>query len=324
MGKLINGEWITEDKLQAAEDRAYQAAGGKFQREDAGFRHWVTGDGKAGPTGEGGFKAEAGRYHLIAAWNCPWAHRTLLYRNVKQLQDIVSLSFVLPLRNDQGWAFDDDQPRFSDNLYHWSAVHQYYSKAALDYTGSVTVPVLWDKQQQTIVSNESAEIIRMFNSAFNDISVDTEDFYPSARMAEIDELNDFILKYLNNGVYMAGFARTQAAYDEAVVGVFDALDAIEDTLSQQRYLLGDSITESDWRLLPTLFRFDVAYHSAFKCNLRALRDYPHLSAYLKAFYQHPGVAETVDLDIYRLGYHSKSELRNPLGIIPIGPEPDFI
>ena len=323
MGKLLNGQWLNDDQLRAVEALQYKQADGRFQRGTAGFRHWVTDDGRPGPSGVGGFKAEAGRYHLFAALNCPWAHRTLLYRNLKQLQDIISLSLVTPRRTEQGWVFDNASPAYRDTLYDLNALHQLYTKADSRFSGRVTVPVLWDKKTRTIVSNESAEIIRMFNTAFNDLTGDRQDFYPAALASEIDTLNDYIFANLNNGVYQAGFARTQAAYDEAVSRVFAALDRLEARLGNQAYLLGEQITEADWRLLPTLVRFDAGYYSAFKCNLKALRDYPHLSRYAQALYEAPGVAETVDVDLYRRGYHSASPLRNPLGIIPIGPQPTF-
>ncbi|MEH6579330.1 MAG: glutathione S-transferase family protein [Amphritea sp.] len=323
MGKLINGQWLTDEQLIDFEQRQYKEAAGRFQRGTAVFRNWVTSDGSAGSTGTAGFKAERGRYHLYAALNCPWAHRTLIYRNLKQLEDVVSLSLVKPLRSEDGWVFDSDLPRFKDDLYGLTALHQLYVKAEPHFTGRVTVPVLWDKQQQTIVSTESSEIIRMFNSAFNGVTGDTQDFYPLHLAGEIDELNGYIFANLNNGVYQTGFARTQEAYDESVVKVFSALDELEQRLSKQCFLLGDSPTEADWRLLPTLVRFDVGYFSAFKCNLKAIRDYPNLSGYLKDLCRQPGVAETVELAIYRQGYHSKSPLRNPYGIVPVGFESDF-
>ena len=318
MGKLIEGLWMTDDKLAEIEARKYDRAAGKFQRGSAKFRNWITVNGQAGPTGEAGFKAETGRYHLFAALNCPWAHRTLIYRKIKKLEAIVSLSLAAPARTEQGWVFSTSDKRFRDELYQLTAMHELYTRAVGDYTGRVTVPVLWDKQTQTIVSNESADIIRMFNSAFNEITGDRQDFYPASLSGQIDELNDFIFNNINNGVYKSGFARTQAAYDDAVTKLFTALDILEQRLGQSRYLFGENITEADWRLLPTLVRFDVAYYSAFKCNWRAIRDYPHLSTYLTSLYQQQGIAETVDLDIYRKGYHSKSPLRNPHGIVPIG------
>lgn len=322
MGKLVDGKWLNDEQLLAFEQEQYKAANGRFQRGTAAFRNWITVDGSAGISGEAGFKAQAGRYHLFAALNCPWAHRTLIYRNVKQLENVISLSLVKPLRTDDGWVFDENNSnnnsRFQDKLFGLSAMHELYVKANSEYSGRVTVPVLWDKQRETIVSTESSEIIRMFNSAFNDITGDQQNFYPAALAQEIDELNDYIYQNLNNGVYQTGFARTQEAYDESVAKVFAALDNLEQRLSSNKYLLGDQISEADWRLLPTLVRFDVGYYSAFKCNLRAIRDYPHLSAYLQNLYAQPGVASTVDLDIYRAGYHSKSPMRNPNGIVPVG------
>lgn len=323
MGKLVDGKWLDDQQLLAFEQQQYKEANGRFQRGTSVFRNWITPDGSAGISGEAGFKAEPNRYHLFAALNCPWAHRTLIYRQVKNLAPIIGLSLVAPLRTDQGWVFKTDDARFSDDLYQLNAIHELYSTADPHFTGRVTVPVLWDKQQKKIVSNESAEIIRMFNSAFNHITADEQDFYPAALAAEIDALNDVIFNNINNGVYKTGFARTQEAYEESVVKVFSTLDELEARLSTRRYLLGDKITEADWRLLPTLVRFDVGYFSAFKCNLRALRDYPHLSAYLKDLYDQPGIASTVDLDVYRAGYHSVSPLRNPHGIVPIGFESTF-
>lgn len=327
MGKLINGSWLNDAELLTFEQQQYKAANGRFQRGTAQFRNWITADGSAGVSGEGGFKAETGRYHLFAALNCPWAHRTLIYRSVKQLENVVSLSLVKPLRTEEGWVFDSEatsgDSRFTDNLLGLSALHELYVKAVPDYSGRVTVPVLWDKQQNKIVSTESSEIIRMFNSAFNDITGDQQDFYPDALTEEIDSLNDFIYQNINNGVYQTGFARTQDAYNESVVKVFSALDSLEQRLSNRKYLLGDNITEADWRLLPTLVRFDVGYFTAFKCNLRALRDYPHLSRYLQEVVNLPNVGKTIELDVYRNGYNSVSPLRNPHGIVPVGLEPAF-
>ena len=323
MGKLVDGKWLNDEQLLAFEQQQYKAVNGRFQRGTSVFRNWITADGSAGISGEAGFKAEPNRYHLFAALNCPWAHRTLIYRQVKKLDAIIGLSLVTPLRTDDGWVFKTDDERFTDKLYQLNAMHQLYSKAEPHYTGRVTVPVLWDKQQQKIVSNESSEIIRMFNSAFNQVTGDDQDFYPDGLASEIDELNDLIYNNINNGVYKTGFARTQEAYDESVTKVFVTLDTLEARLSTRRYLLGDNITEADWRLLPTLVRFDVGYFSAFKCNLKAIRDYPNLSAYLQDLYSQPGVAITVDLDIYRAGYHSVSPLRNPHGIVPIGFESTF-
>jgi putative glutathione S-transferase len=318
MGKLVDGKWLNDKELLAFEQQQYKEVNGRFQRGTSVFRNWITADGSAGVSGEGGFKAESNRYHLFAALNCPWAHRTLIYREVKKLSPIIGLSLVTPLRTDDGWVFKADDARFTDALYQLNAMHELYVKAEPHYTGRVTVPVLWDKKQQKIVSNESSEIIRMFNSVFNHVTGDDQDFYPDALAKEIDELNELIFNNINNGVYKTGFARTQEAYDESVVNVFTVRDLLEQRFSDNKYLLGDNITEADWRLIPTLVRFDVGYYSAFKCNLRAIRDYPQLSAYLQNLYSQPGVASTVDLDIYRTGYHSKSPLRNPHGIVPVG------
>ncbi|PHS20158.1 MAG: glutathione-dependent reductase [Kangiella sp.] len=330
MGKLIDGKWLNDDQIIAFEQQQYKESDGRFQRGTAKFRNWITADGRAGVSGEKGFKAEAGRYHLFAAINCPWAHRTMIYRSVKQLENIVSLSLVKPLRTENGWVFEqekdvesDKDSRFVDSLYGMSSLYEIYVKSVSDYNGRATVPVLWDKQQNKIVSTESSEIIRMFNTAFNEITGDQQDFYPSQLASEIDELNDYIYQNINNGVYQTGFARTQSAYNESVTKVFAALDKIEQRLSDQQFLLGKKVTEVDWRLLPTLVRFDVGYFTAFKCNIRALRDYPNLSAYLKRLVAIPGVAKTVELDVYRRGYNSVSPLRNPHGIVPIGLEPTF-
>lgn len=324
MGKLIDGNWVTDEALIAAENKQYQQAGGRFQRGRSGFRNWITPDGSPGPSGEGGYRAEAGRYHLFAALNCPWAHRTLIYRQIKGLSELISVSLAAPLRTDQGWVFEAGSERFSEPLYGLSALHKLYVRADEHYTGRVTVPVLWDKQTESIVSNESSEIIRIFNGAFNQLTGNTQDYCPAEQLAEIDELNEFIFSRINNGVYQAGFARTQEAYSEAVTILFEALDTLEARLANQPYLLGETPLEPDWRLLPTLARFDVGYYSAFKCNLRALRDYPRLSDYFKRLYQQPGIADTIDFDVYRAGYHSRSPLRNPHGIVPVGPDPALL
>ncbi len=322
MGKLVDGSWLTDEALE--EQRQYAKADGRFVRAATDFRNWVTVDGRPGPTGAGGFPAEAGRYHLYGALNCPWAHRTMIYRVVKDLRDVIGLSLASPRRSDQGWIFDaDPTSRFHDPINHAHALHEIYTKAAADYTGRVTVPVLWDCQRNAIVSNESAEIIRMFNGAFNAITGNQTDYAPAALLPEIDALNDLIYRTINNGVYKTGFARTQQAYEEGVRPLFDTLDQLEARLATRRYLLGAHITEADWRLLPTLLRFDAAYYSAFRCNLRRLVDYPNLWAYTRDLYQQPGIADTVDFDVYRRGYHSKSPVRNPYGIVPIAYQADF-
>ena len=318
MGKLIDGKW-TDDTAIALTDQD-----GRFQRADSVLRNWVTADGAAGPSGQGGFAAAPGRYHLYVAINCPWAHRTWIMRQLKGLDDVVTMSIVSPRRTDQGWVFENGAAgRFADTGLGLDTLHAVYTAGDPHYTGRVTVPVLWDTQRGVIVSNESAEIIRMFNAAFSAFAKTATDHYPKALRREIDAVNARVYSTVNNGVYRAGFARTQAAYDEAVAAVFATLDWLEARLSRTRYLVGDTLTEADWRLFPTLARFDVAYYGAFKCNLRRLVDYPNLWAYARELYQRPGIAETVDLDVYKRGYYSMSERRNPLGIVPVGPVIDF-
>ncbi len=316
MGKLVDGEWITDDRIETD-------TSGRFQRVESQLRNWVTRDGRAGPSGQGGYKAESGRYHLYAAINCPWAHRTMIMRKLKSLESVISLSLVAPRRNEQGWVFDRSSETYRDDVLDTGALHQVYTASKPDYSGRVTVPVLWDKQGAEIVSNESSEIIRMFNDAFDPLTGNNTDYYPADLREEIDTLNARIYATVNNGVYRAGFARTQEAYDEAVTALFETLDDLDGRLATRRYLTGDRLTEADWRLFPTLVRFDVAYHGAFKCNIRRIADYAHLSGYLRELFQMPGIAETVDLEIYKRGYYSISELRNPLGIIPKGPSIDL-
>ncbi len=310
MGLLVNGVWRDEGS-------AATTTNGRYVRSHSQFRNWVTADGSSG------FPAEAGRYHLYIAIGCPWAHRTWIFRKLKRLDKVISLSIVTPRRTDQGWVFDNDNPRYRDTLLGKRYLHEIYTLAQPDFTGRVTVPVLWDKKRQTIVNNESSEIIRMFNSAFTAFTGDTTDYYPEPLHAEIDALNDLIYRTVNNGVYRAGFATTQEAYEEAVDALFVTLDQLEGRLATRRYLLGNRLTEADWRLFPTLVRFDAAYHGAFKCNVRRLVDYPNLWAYTRELYQMPSIAETVDLEIYKQGYYSPSPLRNPLGIVPKGPVVDF-
>ena len=310
MGLLVNGVWQTEEISS-------QTQKGQYIRTDSPLRNWVSADGSSS------FPAEAGRYHLYVAINCPWAHRAWIFRILKKLEDVILMSLVAPRRTDQGWVFDNADPRYRDHLLGKSALHEIYTLAQPDYTGRVTVPVLWDKRQHTIVNNESSEIIRMFNSAFAAWTSDTSDYYPEPLRAEIDALNDLIYRTVNNGVYRSGFSTSQDAYDEAVAGVFATFDQLEQRLANNRYLLGDQLTEADWRLFPTLVRFDAAYYGAFKCNIRRLMDYPNLWAYTRELYQTPCIARTVDTDIYKRGYYSPSPLRNPLGIIPKGPIIDF-
>ena len=318
MGQLIDGEWSKE---------WYDTAktGGAFKRDTSKFRNWVTADGSAGPSGEGGFKAEAGRYHLYVSLACPWAHRTLIFRALKGLEGLIDVSVVHPDMLDEGWTFATDFDGATGDQLHGAAfMREVYTRADPKSSGRVTVPVLWDKTRGTIVSNESAEIIRMFNSAFNDLTGNNDDYYPDALRSEIDEVNARIYDEVNNGVYKSGFATTQDAYDKAVGPLFDALDWLEERLSGQRYLVGDRLTEADWRLFTTLVRFDSVYHLHFKCNRRRITDYPALWAYTRELYQHPGVAETVNLDHIVRHYHYSHDTINPNRIIPINPVLDFM
>lgn len=304
------------------EDVGANLPSGEFERTKSTVRNWITDNGESGPTGKYGFSPEPGRYHLFVAWNCPWAHRTLLTRALKKLEGTISISIAKPNRNEQGWIFDKTG-EFSDPLFGVSAIHQIYSKDAIKYTGRITVPVLWDKFQNCMVNNESADIVRMLNSAFKETSKDIPDLYPGDLAKDIDEWNEKIYNKVNNGVYRAGFASTQSAYETAAIELFENLDAIDQHLGENRYLCGDQFTEADVRLFPTLARFDVAYHYAFKCNLKKLSDYEYLWPYAREIYQMSGVSDTVRFDIYKRGYFSKSEKRNPLGIVPIGPIVDW-
>ncbi len=316
MGLLQNGKWV---------DRWYdtKSSGGRFVRSDAGFRNWITKDGSPGPSGAGGFKAEPDRYHLYVSYACPWAHRTLIFRLLKDLVDMISVSVVNPDMGEQGWTFEEGPGVTADGVNGAQYLHQIYTAARPDYSGRVTVPALWDKKTRTIVSNESSEIIRMFNAAFDDLGATPGDYYPEDLRSEIDLLNDRIYNTLNNGVYKAGFATTQAAYEEAVVPLFETLDWLEDRLSRSRYLTGGSITEADWRLFTTLVRFDPVYVGHFKCNLKRIADYPDLAGYVRDRYQVPGVAETVRLDHIKSHYYGSHSSINPTGIVPLGPEIDY-
>ena len=316
MGLLVDGQW--QDKWYDTE-----ASGGRFVREDAGFRNWVTADGSAGPTGVGGFKAEANRYHLYVSLACPWAHRTTIYRKLKGLEDMISLSVVHPFMGDKGWTFAEGAGVIADPIANASYLYEVYVAAKPDYTGRVTVPILWDKRTNTIVSNESSEIIRMLNSAFDEVGATDVNFLPKALLAEIDTVNEFVYSAVNNGVYKAGFATTEAAYKEAVVTLFNALDTLEVRLADQRYLLGDTITEADWRLFTTLVRFDAVYVGHFKCNIRRIVDYPNLWGYLRDLYQVPGIAETVSIEHIKAHYYTSHANINPTRIIPVGPLLDF-
>ena len=316
MGLLVDGQW--QDKWYDT-----KASEGRFEREDAGFRNWVTADGSAGPSGIGGFKAEPNRYHLYVSLACPWAHRTTIYRKLKGLEDMISLSIVHPFMGDKGWTFAEGAGVIADPIVKADYLYEVYIAAKPDYTGRVTVPVLWDKETNTIVSNESSEIIRMFNSAFDEVGATAVNFLPAELLAEIDTVNEFVYSAVNNGVYKAGFATTEAAYKEAVITLFDALDTLESRLVDQRYLLGDMITEADWRLFTTLVRFDAVYVGHFKCNIRRIVDYPNLWGYLRDLYQVPGIAETVSIEHIKAHYYTSHANINPTRIIPVGPLLDF-
>ena len=310
---LVNGKWTADwQPVQASDEQ------GRFVRQTSPFRNWITADGSPGPTGTGGFKAEAGRYRLYVALICPWASRTLIARKLKGLESLIAVTVVNPVLTDQGWAFGGYPGADADPLHSAAHLHQLYSHAADDYTGRATVPVLWDEKTDTMASNESADILRMFNTAFADLSLGKPDLYPADLAADIDRLNAEIYDSLNNGVYKAGFASTQAAYDEAVAGVFATLARLEDRLSGD-YLFGDRFTETDIRLFVTLIRFDAAYHGLFKTNLHRIADYPRLSAYMARILRQPGVAQTVNLDHIKAGYYSIKAL-NPAGIVPAGPD----
>lgn len=317
MGQLVDGVWT---------DQWYDTSksSGAFVRSTAKFRNWITADGSAGPTGTDGFKAESGRYHLYVSLACPWAHRTLVFRALKDLTDHIDISVVHPDMLDDGWTFEtDDQGATGDTLYGLTFARDIYLKADPKISGRVTVPILWDKQRETIVSNESSEIIRMFNSAFDAITGNDHDFYPSDLHDAIAPINDRIYDTVNNGVYKSGFATTKDAYDAAVHPLFDSLEWIESILSENRYLTGEQITEADWRLWTTLVRFDSVYHLHFKCNRKRIVDYPNLWAFTRELYQWPGVAETVNLDHIVRHYHYSHDTINPNRIIPINPSLDF-
>jgi putative glutathione S-transferase len=318
MGVMIDGKWTSDEEASKLKFKD-----GAFERQDSVIRHWVTRDGSPGPTGDGGFEAEPDRYHLFVAYGCPWAHRTLLFRALKGLDEHISVSIAKPRRTDDGWVFDDTPGRFYDGLLGKHALWEVYADGHPSYSGRVTVPVLYDKKTGRCVNNESADIVRMLNSAFDGAGANDNDYYPEALREEIDALNERIYENLNNGVYRAGFAQTQAAYEAGFDRVFETLAYLDDRLADRRYLCGSRQTEADWRLFPTLVRFDVAYHYAFKCNLYRLVDYPNLWPYARDLYATPGIAQTVHPNLYKHGYFSISELRNPLGIVPKGPVVDF-
>jgi putative glutathione S-transferase len=310
---LVNGKWTANwDPVQAKDDQ------GRFVRQTSNFRNWITPDGTPGPTGTGGFKAEAGRYHLYVALICPWASRTLMVRKLKQLEDFISVTVVEPFLTDQGWGFGSYPGAQTDPLHGAAFMHELYTRADPGFTGRATVPVLWDTLTDTIVNNESADIIRMLNTAFNHLVGPTVDLYPADLADEIEALNPELYDRLNNGVYKAGFASTQGAYDEAVTGVFAMLDSLEQRLDDGRaYLFGDRLTETDIRLFVTLVRFDAAYHGLFKCNIRRIADYPALAVLMRRMLALPGIAETVNIDHIKAGYYSIKAL-NPTGIVPAG------
>ena len=317
MGQLVDGEW---------HDDWYDTSktGGSFERSTSGFRNWVTADGSAGPSGEGGFKAESGRYHLYVSLACPWAHRTLIFRALKGLTEHIDVSVVHPDMLGDGWTFATDFPGTTgDRLFGLPFLRDIYTRTDPKVSGRVTVPILYDTQRKTIVSNESAEIIRMFNGAFDDLTGNRDDYWPADLRDGIEEVNARVYDTVNNGVYKAGFATTQRAYEAGVRPLFDTLDWLEERLSQQRYLMGDRLTEADWRLFPTLVRFDSVYHLHFKCNRKRIVDYPNLWAYTRELYQVPGVAGTVNLDHIVRHYHYSHDTINPYRIIPINPILDF-
>ncbi len=318
MGLLVDGVW---------HDQWYdtKSSGGKFERAQAKFRNWITADGSAGPSGEEGFAAESGRYHLYVSYACPWAHRALIFRNLKGLAPHITISAVHPDMLSDGWTFETDaHGATGDALYGLPFARDIYTKAAPDFSGRVTVPILWDKKRETIVSNESSEIIRMFNSAFDSITGNTDDYWPEDLREAIEPVNARIYDTLNNGVYRSGFATTQDAYDEAVHPLFDTMEWLEDRLSRSRYLMGARLTEADWRLFTTLVRFDPVYHLHFKCNKKRLVDYPNLWAYTRELFQMPGVAETVNMQHIVRHYHFSHESINPHRIVPINPDIDFL
>ncbi|WOX04021.1 glutathione S-transferase family protein [Microbulbifer pacificus] len=316
MGLLVNGEW---------KDRWYDTdkSGGEFEREAAQLRNWITADGNAGPSGEGGFVAEKDRYHLYVSLACPWAHRTLIFRRLKRLEDYIGVSVVSPYMLEHGWTFNRDEGSSGDDLYRSEYLHQIYTRHRADYSGRVTVPVLWDKERECIVSNESAEIIRMFNSAFDGLTGDEQDFYPQDLCGDIDVTNELVYQNVNNGVYRAGFATSKSAYEAAYHRLFEVLEQLERRLQQNRYLTGARITEADWRLFTTLIRFDAVYHGHFKCNKQRLADYPNLWGFVRELYQWPGVAETVDFHHIKTHYYASHRNINPTGIVPVGPELDY-
>lgn len=316
MGMLVDGQWhdVWYDTRKSE---------GRFVRSESQFRNWITPDGSAGRTGKPGFKAETGRYHLYVSLACPWAHRTLIFRELKGLTDIIPISAVNSYMGAEGWTFEPGPGVIPDPINHARRIYEIYLAADPKYSGRATIPILWDKKQQTIVSNESAEIIRMFNSAFDEVGATGPDYYPEALRAEIDAINARVYDTVNNGVYKSGFATTQEAYEEACAALFESLDWLDEMLASRRYLTGAAITEADWRLFTTLARFDPVYFGHFKCNIRRIIDYPNLSGYLRDLYQQPGIAKTVDVEFCKRHYYGSHETINPTGIVPIGPAIDY-
>lgn len=316
MGLLQEGVW---------RDQWYdtKSSSGKFVRKQSHFRNWITADGSPGDSGTGGFTAEPGRYHLYVSHACPWAHRTMIFRSLKGLEDMISVSVVNWLMGDNGWTFEEGEGVVADDINNSQYMYQVYTAAQDDYSGRVTVPVLWDKKTNTIVSNESSEIIRMFNTAFDGVGAVKGDYYPQKLCSEIDEVNARIYTTLNNGVYKCGFATTQKAYETAFGELFETLEWLEQRLSKSRYLVGNTITEADWRLFTTLVRFDPVYVGHFKCNLKRIADYPNMSNYLRDLYQQPGIESTVDLIHIKNHYYGSHESINPTRIVPVGPHLDY-
>lgn len=316
MGLLVDGKWV---------DQWYdtQSTGGRFVRKESQFRNWITQDGRAGPSGDAGFKAESGRYHLYVSYACPWAHRALIMRALKGLEDMISVSVVGMKMLDHGWTFDQNDGSTGDALFGADYMYEIYTQADPGYTGRVTVPVLWDKKTGKVVNNESSEIIRMLNTAFDGVGAKAGDYWPEDQRTEIEAFNTRIYDTVNNGVYKSGFATTQSAYEEALYPLFESLDWLEGTLATRRYLIGDELSEADIRLFTTLVRFDSVYVGHFKCNIRMLKDYPNLWAYTRDIFSLPGVANTVHMDHIKAHYYASHKTINPSGVIPSGPDLDF-
>ena len=315
MGSLVDGVWVEEDDVNSSS--------GSFVRPESVFRHWITKDGAPGPHGDGGFEAEPGRYHLYVSHNCPWAYRAVLFRRLKGLEDIISIAISASSRKDEGWTYVPEKGCIPDAINGVHYLHEAYTKADPHYSGRVTVPTLWDRKRGTVVNNESSEIIRMFNSAFDNVGASGPDYYPAFLQDEIDAVNEEVYNYINNGVYRCGFAATQAAYEEAFGKLFDTLDAMEARLSHQRYLVGNQITEADWRLFSTLLRFDIVYYGLFKCNKKHIYEYPNLWNFTLELYQHPGVEEITNLSHIKQGYYATMKRLDVKGFVPLGPDLDF-